>query len=77
MKKYLAISALALLLAACGGSNSSSGSSGSGTPPQTMVDAFFTTVSSFIGMTSDSTEPGATDGVTATAPENTEPATVL
>lgn len=79
MKKVMAISALALLLAACGGSGSDSSSdsgTGTGTPPVAMTDAFFAMVSAIVGTSSDTTEPVAVEGTTATTPENTEPAAV-
>lgn len=42
-------------------------------PPPTMTDAFFAYVSQIVATFSDTAEPGSTDGVTVTAPDNTEP----
>jgi ABC-type glycerol-3-phosphate transport system substrate-binding protein len=63
MKKTMAISALALMLAACGGSGSDGSSSGSTTPPVAMMDAFFAAVSALISTSPENTEPTATDAV--------------
>lgn len=43
------------------------------TPPPTATDAFFAYVSQIVATFSDTAEPASTDGVTVTAPENTEP----
>jgi hypothetical protein len=42
-------------------------------PPTTMTDAFFAYVSQIVATLSDTAEPASTDGVAATAPDNTEP----
>ena len=42
-------------------------------PPPAMTDAFFAYVSQIVATASDTAEPASTDGVTATAPEDTEP----
>jgi ABC-type uncharacterized transport system auxiliary subunit len=42
-------------------------------PPTSMTDAFFAYVSQIVATFSDTAEPASTDGVTVTAPDNTEP----
>lgn len=82
MKKLSLGIGLTLLLAlgACGGggggSSSGGGDGGTTTPPVSTADAFFTKVLAMIGISSDSTEPVATDSLAATTPDNTEPAAV-
>lgn len=69
---------LALLLGACGSSNDRphvvepppTGTNPPTTPP---ADSFFTLVAQRVAALLDNDEPVATDSITATAPENTEP----
>jgi hypothetical protein len=71
---------LSALLAGCGGTGSSASAdaSMSSTPTSSAggMDAFLAEVSRILGMTSDTAEPGATDQVNATTPEDKEPAPV-
>ncbi|KQQ40100.1 hypothetical protein ASF61_04695 [Duganella sp. Leaf126] len=83
MKKItVTLGAAALLaLAGCGSSddhaisNTGGGSSGGGgSGGGSMVDSFYSAVLALIGDGSETTtEPVATDSITATAPEDTEP----
>ena len=84
MNKILTMTALAaaLTLAGCGGS-SHHDDPAPPTPPTTtpppvsMVDAFFTAVMNIIGDGKETTtEPVATDSITATKPDDTEPVAV-
>ena len=80
MKKLSAICAL-LLLSACGsGSNSYEVGPGPGTPgapppapPASMVDTFFSLVTSYLNPTGEDTDATPIDSVVATQPEDTEP----
>lgn len=70
-----------LALAGCGGSSHHGiENNGPGTPtapPVGMVDSFFNAVLALIGDGSETTtEPVATDAIVATAPDDSEPATV-
>lgn len=87
MKKaaFSACAGALVLLSACGGGDyhppsTDGGGTGNGggttPPPATMVDTFVAAVLNLIGMTSETAEPVSTDTLTATAPENTEPAAV-
>jgi type IV pilus biogenesis protein CpaD/CtpE len=76
----VAVAAAALTLAAC---HSSDNDNGSSTPPVTttpppvsMADSFITIVKALITVTNETAEPSPIDGVTATAPENTEPESI-
>ncbi|MFS2005635.1 hypothetical protein ACEN9F_18570 [Duganella sp. CT11-25] len=77
-----ALTALAatLTLAGCGGSShydAPTTPTTPTTPPISMTDAFFTAVMGIIGDGSETTtEPVAVDSIAATAPEDTEPATL-
>jgi hypothetical protein len=42
-------------------------------PPPAATDAFFAYVSQIVATFSDTAEPASTEGVTVTAPDNTEP----
>jgi pectin methylesterase-like acyl-CoA thioesterase len=73
----VAVAAAALTLAACGGSdhnvsNTTPPLTGS-PPPASTEDSFITIVKGIIAFTGETAEPGPVTGVTATAPENTEP----
>lgn len=81
MKNILALAALAaaLTLAGCGGSShhDSPTTPTTPTPPVSVVDAFFTAVMGIIGDGKETTtEPVATDSITATKPDDTEPVAV-
>lgn len=78
MRNGALLVSLALLLGACGGSNDrphvSEPPPPTGTnPPPPAADSFFTLVSQRVASLLDNDEPVATDSVTATTPENTEP----
>jgi hypothetical protein len=80
-----------LSLAACGGGDGSSGvsaaASGQGAGPtgaagaantgQIASDSFLSQVVAIIGATSDTTEPGSIDSITATKPDTTEPFAIM
>ena len=84
---------LLLALAACGGSGSDSnqaaaatgssapGATGTAGAPdnsgQIASDSFLSQVVAIIGATSDTTEPGGIDSITATKPDNSEPFSVM
>jgi ABC-type glycerol-3-phosphate transport system substrate-binding protein len=76
----LAALAAALTLAGCGGSShydAPTTPTTPTTPPISMTDAFFTAVMGIIDDGSETTtEPVAVDSIAATAPEDTEPATL-
>ena len=55
------------------GNNGDGGGGGSPSTPAPVTDVFFSTVSSFISASSDSTEDNAIDVFVTTSPENTEP----
>jgi len=83
MNKILTMTALAaaLTLAGCGGSHHDDPAPPAPPtttpPPVSMVDAFFTAVMNLIGDGKETTtEPVATDSITATKPDDTEPAAV-
>ena len=84
MKTILTMTALAaaLTLAGCGGSSHHDESTPPAPPtttppPVSMVDAFFTAVMNIIGDGKETTtEPVATDSITATKPDDTEPVAV-
>lgn len=84
MKTILTMTALAaaLTLAGCGGGSHHDDSAPTTpppttTPPVSMVDAFFTAVMGIIGDGKETTtEPVATDSITATKPDDTEPVAV-
>jgi hypothetical protein len=84
MKKILTMTALAaaLTLAGCGGSSHHDdppppAPPTTTPPPVSMVDAFFTAVMNIIGDGKETTtEPVATDSITATKPDDTEPVAV-
>jgi len=84
MNKILTMTALAaaLTLAGCGGSSHHDDPAPPAPPtttppPVSMVDAFFTAVMNLIGDGKESTtEPVATDSITATKPDDTEPVAV-
>ena len=42
-------------------------------PPVSTADAFFSYVMQLVSTQDETSEPGSVDGVTVTAPENTEP----
>jgi hypothetical protein len=69
--------ALALTLGACHHSDDDRPTPGpvgeTPNPPPAMTDAFFAYVSQVVATFSDTAEPASTDGVTVTAPDNTEP----
>lgn len=74
----IVVVAAALTLAACGGS--SNNNTGGALPPSAdnpnppvMADSFITIVKALLTVTNETAEPGTIDGVTATAPETTEP----
>lgn len=73
--KKLALIAATLLLGACGsGHHHDHDNDGNpDTPPVTTLDTFYSSVLAIIGHTAEDSEPGAIDGIVATAPENTEP----
>jgi len=79
MRNGALLVSLALLLGACGGSNerehvSTPPPPPTGTnPPPPAADSFFSLVLSRVAAMLDNDEPVATDAVTATTPENTEP----
>jgi ABC-type glycerol-3-phosphate transport system substrate-binding protein len=79
MKTILTMTALAaaLTLAGCGGSHHHDDTPApptTPTPPVSMVDAFFIAVMNIIGDGKETTtEPVATDSITATKPDDTEP----
>jgi len=71
-----AMACAALALAACHSSDHHDNNAPPVTSqpnPNGTVDTFIAAVKAVIAGTSDTTEPGSVDGVTATAPENTEP----
>jgi hypothetical protein len=75
----LALVSLAALLGACHHSDDDNGNVKppvAETPPTAAADAFITYVSQQVATQSDSAEPLSTDGVTATAPETSEPSAV-
>ena len=84
MKTILTMTALAaaLTLAGCGGSSHHDDPAPPAPPtttppPVSMVDAFFTAVMSIIGDGKETTtEPVASDSITATKPDDTEPVAV-
>jgi len=84
MNKILTMTALAaaLTLAGCGGSSHHDDPAPPAPPtttppPVSMVDAFFTAVMNLIGDGKETTtEPVATDSITATKPDDTEPVAV-
>jgi len=84
MNKILTMTALAaaLTLAGCGGSSHHDDPAPPAPPtttppPVSMVDAFFTAVMNIIGDGKETTtEPVATDSITATKPDDTEPVAV-
>jgi len=81
MKKYVSIVALAALLAACGGSGSSyggsSGVTGNGSGSTALyADSFTDTVARQVAIMSEDGSPIATDGYSATSPEDTLPGQV-
>lgn len=75
MKKLTAI-CLVLLLGGCGGGggNGNAGTTPVPTPtPTPVVDGFFSSVMSFIGLTTEEAEAADVTAVTVTSPETTEP----
>jgi hypothetical protein len=82
MKNLMTLAALAtaLVLGGCGGGSHHDSTPTTPTtppPPVSMIDAFFTAVMGIIGDGKETTtEPVATDGIAATAPEDTEPVAV-
>ena len=74
MKKLTAI-CLVLLLSACGGGGGgNAGPTPVPTPtPTPVVDGFFSSVMSFIGLTSEEAQPADVTAVVVTEPETTEP----
>lgn len=76
---------LLLALAACGGSggDSNQGAAGTGSSAtgansgQIASDSFLGQVVAVIGASSDATEPGGIDAITATAPDTTEPFSIM
>lgn len=76
----LAVLGLAVGISACH-HNDDDHDGGQGTPPPvggtpnppTATDAFVTYVTQLIGTQDETSEPGSTDGVATTAPEETEP----
>jgi hypothetical protein len=83
-KRYLRLTAAALpvllALAACGGHHHDDPAPAPTPtptpPPVSMTDAFITYVTQQVAALSETAEPVSTDGVTATAPENSEPVPV-
>jgi hypothetical protein len=71
---------LSATLAGCGGSsgNAAADASMSATPSSGGggMDAFLAEVSRILGTTSDTAEPGSTDQINATTPDDKEPAPV-
>jgi hypothetical protein len=71
--------ALAVLLGACHHSGDDKDKPTPGpvgetpNPPPAMTDAFFAYVSQAVATFSDTAEPASLEGVTVTAPDNTEP----
>jgi hypothetical protein len=91
LKAALAAGVL-LAVAACGGGGSDSGqaaaagssatgagngSGAAGNNGQLASDSFFAKVVAVLGLSSDTTEPGAIDSITATTPDNTEPYSIM
>ena len=84
--RSIIVVALAGCLAACGHDNNSSLNSGGSTTPTNptpptgvvagMLDGFGMFVASIIGTTSETASPVSIDSVTATQPDNTQPAVV-
>jgi len=78
MKKLLLAAALVATLAACHHSDDDHDTTPGGpvaeTPnPPSMADAFFSYVAQVVATMNETDEPASTNGVTATAPDNTEP----
>jgi hypothetical protein len=78
MKKLLLAVALVATLAACHHSDDDHGTTPAGPvaetpPPPSTIDAFFSYVAQVVATLTETDEPASTDGVTATAPDNTEP----
>jgi hypothetical protein len=76
----VAVLALGMSLAACNHNDDDDHHGGAMTPPvaetpnpPTVIDAFVTYVIQLVATQDDTGEPVSVDGVTATAPENTEP----
>ena len=73
----VALAAAALTLVACHSSDNDDGRPvlppAAGTPPVVAADSFITIVKALITVTNETAEPSPIDGVTATAPEATEP----
>lgn len=74
---------LLLALAACGGSDGNQGAAGTGSSEtgvnsgQIASDSFLSQVVAVIGATSDTTEPGGIDAITATTPDTTYPFSIM
>lgn len=64
-------------LAGCGGGHSDSASLPTNTTAAVPADSFLSQVSAIVANSSDTAEPAATDSIVATAPETTEPATLI
>lgn len=82
MKKYALITALAILLAACGGGrgngNAGAGGTANDEPGGGMaMNAFTAFVASLIGTSSDSAEPQEIDSVPVSTADTSEPAPVM
>jgi hypothetical protein len=69
----LAALVLAAALAACHQHDDGTVASPSASPDPVATDAFISYVSQVVEVQSDTAEPGSTDGVAVTAPDDTEP----
>lgn len=74
-RNALAVAAVSLALAACGGSNHNSSAPDVPADPP-VVDAFFANVLTRVASLLDTAEPVPIDDVTITTPETTEPEVV-
>lgn len=76
MKQYLFLTAVAALLAGCGGGGNDD-NRGNDNGQATPMDSFVAFVTDLVGKSDDTTEPVATDAVDATANDTSEPAALM
>ena len=67
------------VLAACGGGHNDNNSSAAATGPDSTIqgDAFLSQVNAVVGASDETSDPKATDAITATSPETNEAAPLI
>jgi hypothetical protein len=78
LRAAMAVAGLAAMVAACSSHDEDRDTTvppvaGTPTPTPVVTDAFVTYVSQVVATQDETGEPGATDGVAVTAPDETEP----